>query len=103
MPLQKPHIPILKYIFRKNLHHLSGSVHNALEILENLSIPSEEVVILTLKDPINVNVKGEDNFNEPEQGVRELQVVFSDSMSSANHMKEELVLRDTLFHAHTVL
>jgi hypothetical protein len=39
----------------------------------------EKVTILTLKDPIDVDIKGEDNFNEPEKGVRELQVVFLDS------------------------
>ena len=61
----------------------------------------EEVVILTLKDPIDVEIKGEDNFNEPEKGVRELQVVFSDSIPSAHQMKEEISLRGTLYHAHT--
>ena len=61
----------------------------------------EEVVILTLKDPIDVEIKGEDNFNEPEKGVRELQVVFSDSIPSAHQMKEEISLRGTLYHAQT--
>ena len=61
----------------------------------------EEVVILTLKDPIDVEIKGEDNFNEPEKGVRELQVVFSDSIPSAHQMKEEISLKGTLYHAHT--
>lgn len=61
----------------------------------------EEVVILTLKDPIDVEIKGEDNFNEPENGVRELQVVFSDSIPSAHQMKEEISLKGTLYHAHT--
>ena len=62
----------------------------------------EEVLILTLKDPINVNVKDDDNFNESEQGVRELQVVFSDSMPSAHQMEKEIALTGTLYHAHTV-
>jgi hypothetical protein len=48
-----------------------------------------------------VGVNGNDNFNEPEQGIRELQVIFSDSSPSANQMKKEIVLRGTLFHAHT--
>ena len=61
----------------------------------------EEVVILALKDPIDVEIKGEDNFNEPEKGVRELQVVFLDSIPSAHQMKEEITLRGTLYHAHT--
>lgn len=61
----------------------------------------EEVVILTLKDPIDIQIKGEDNFNEPEKGVRELQVVFSDSIPSAHQMKEEISLKGTLYHAHT--
>lgn len=61
----------------------------------------EEVVILTLKNPINIELKGEDNFNEPEKGVRELQVVFSDSMPSIPKVKEEVTLKGTLYHAHT--
>ena len=59
----------------------------------------EEVVILTLEDPINVDVKGGDNFNGLEQGVRELQVVFSDSMPSTNQIKEEIVSKDRLRQA----
>lgn len=61
----------------------------------------EEVFILTLKNPINIELKGEDNFNEPEKGVRELQVVFSDSMPSIPKVKEEVTLKGTLYHAHT--
>lgn len=61
----------------------------------------EEVVILTLKNPIDVEIKGEDNFNEPEKGVRELQIVFPDSIPSAHQMKEEISLKGTLYHAHT--
>jgi len=61
----------------------------------------EEVMIMTLKDSINVETKDNDDFNDPEQGVRELQVVFSDSMPSVNQMKENIVLRGALFHAHT--
>jgi hypothetical protein len=65
----------------------------------------EEVVILTLKEPINVEIKGgketDDDFNEPEKGVRELQVVFSASMPSAHQMKKEITLKGTLYHAHT--
>lgn len=60
----------------------------------------EEVVILTLRDPINVRVAQDDDFNEPEQGVRELQVVFSGSMPSAQ-MKGEITLKGTLYHART--
>jgi hypothetical protein len=64
----------------------------------------EEVVILTLKEPMNVGIKGggeDDDFNEAERGVRELQVVFSDPMPSIEQMKEEIVLKGTLYHAHT--
>ena len=61
----------------------------------------EEVVILTLKDPINVRVAQDDDFNEPEQGVRELQVVFTGSMPLARQMKGEITLKGTLYHAHT--
>jgi len=61
----------------------------------------EEATILTLKDPIDVESKEKDDFNEPEKGVRELQVVFSDSKPSADQMKKELTLRGTLYHAHT--
>lgn len=66
----------------------------------------EEAVFLTLKEPINVDVKKnteveEDDINEPEKGVRELQVVFSDSMPSKHQMKKEIVLKGTLYHAHT--
>jgi len=39
--------------------------------------------------------------DRPEEGVRELQVVFSDSKPSADQMKKELTLRGTLYHAHT--
>lgn len=63
----------------------------------------EEAVILTLKEPINVEVKSKsvDDYNEAEQGVRELQVVFSNSIPSASQMKREVVLKGTLYHAHT--
>ena len=63
----------------------------------------EEVIIITLKDPINVEIKNreEDDFNEPEKGVRELQVSFSDSMPTPAQMKKEIVLKGTLYHAHT--
>jgi len=65
----------------------------------------ERAVLLTLNEPINVEIKeGEEvnSFNEPEKGVRELQVVFSDSMHSRDQMKGEIVLSGTLYHAHTV-
>ncbi len=65
----------------------------------------EKVIILTLKNPINIEIKDckelDDDFNEPEKGVRELQVVFSDSVPSALQMKEEVALKGTLYHAHT--
>lgn len=65
----------------------------------------EKVVILTLKEPINVEIKDgkelDDDFNEPEKGVRELQVVFSDSVPSTLQMKEEVTLKGILYHAHT--
>ncbi len=62
---------------------------------------SEEVVILVLKDPVDVEIKGDDDFNEPEKGVREVQIVFLNSTPSANQMKEEISLIGTLYHAHT--
>ncbi len=66
----------------------------------------EKVVILTLKEPINVEIKDgkelDDDFNEPEKGVRELQVVFSDSVPSTLQLKEEVTLKGILYHAHTV-
>jgi hypothetical protein len=62
---------------------------------------SEEVTILTLREPINVEVKENDNFNEPEKGVRELQVVFSDSKPSQEQSKREITLNGTLYHSHT--
>lgn len=58
----------------------------------------EEVVILALKDPIDVEVTKEDDFNESEKGVRELQIVFRGTMPT---MKEEISLKGTLYHAHT--
>lgn len=65
----------------------------------------EEAIILTLKEPINVEIKGgkevDEDFNESEKGVRELQVVFSDSKPSKLQMKKEIVLNGTLYHAHT--
>lgn len=60
----------------------------------------EEVAILTLKNPINIELKEVDIFNEPEKGVRELQVVFSDMLSIPN-VNEEVTLKGTLYHAHT--
>ncbi len=86
---------------------VSGLLHKAIYPgpPEYMSIETgdhpEEVVILTLKNPINIEIKGEDNFNEPEKGVRELQVVFSDSIISKSNMKEEVTLKGTLYHAHT--
>lgn len=61
----------------------------------------EAVVILTLKDPINVEIEKDDDFNEPEKGVREIQVSFSDSEPSPAQMKKEIKLKGTLYHAHT--
>ena len=61
----------------------------------------EEATIFALKDPIDVESKEEDEFNEPEKGVRELQVVFLDAEPSAHQMKQEITLRGTLYHAHT--
>jgi hypothetical protein len=65
----------------------------------------EKVVILTLKEPINVEIKGgkkeDDDVNEPEKAVRELQVVFSDSGLTTDQMKKEITLKGTLYHAHT--
>ena len=37
----------------------------------------------------------------PEKGVRELQVVFSDSKPSVHQIKQEVSLKGTLYHAHT--
>jgi len=61
----------------------------------------EEVTILTLKDPIDVEVTKDDDFNESEKGVRQLQVVFGDSMPTTDQMREEISLKGTLYHAHT--
>lgn len=61
----------------------------------------EKIVILALKDPIDVETKGKDNFNESEKGVRELQIVFLDSIPSVHQMKEEISLKGTLYHAQT--
>lgn len=61
----------------------------------------EEVVILTLKDPIGVEATKDDDFNEAEKGVRELQVVFEDSMPTSDQMKKVISLQGTLYHAHT--
>jgi hypothetical protein len=61
----------------------------------------EEVVILTLKDPIDVKATKDDDFNESERGVRELQVGFEDSMPTIDQMKESISLQGTLYHAHT--
>ena len=86
---------------------VSGFLHRAVypgppEYMSiEMSDHPEEVVILTLKNPINIEIKGEDNFNEPEKGVRELQVVFADSMISKPNMEEEVTLKGALYHAHT--
>lgn len=65
----------------------------------------EKTVFLTLKEPINVelkkNAEQEDIINTPEKGVRELQVVFSDSRPLAHQIKQEVSLKGTLYHAHT--
>lgn len=68
----------------------------------------EKAVFLTLKKPINIELKKntetgpeEDFFNMPEKGVRELQVVFSDSKPSAHQINYEVSLKGTLYHAHT--
>ncbi len=65
----------------------------------------EKTVFLTLKEPINVelkkNAEQEDIFNTPEKGVRELQVVFSNSKPSVHQIKQEVSLKGTLYHAHT--
>lgn len=65
----------------------------------------EKAVFLTLKEPINVGIKGDkevdEDFNEPEKGVRELQVVFSDSSPSKLQMEKEISLKGGLYHAQT--
>jgi hypothetical protein len=67
---------------------------------------SEKAVFLTLKEPINVELKKnteqeEDILNTPEKGVRELQVVFSDSKPSIHQTNQQVSLKGTLYHAHT--
>lgn len=65
----------------------------------------EKTVFLTLKEPINVelkkNAEQEDLINTPEKGVRELQVVFSDSRPLAHQIKQEVSLKGTLYHGCT--
>jgi len=65
----------------------------------------EKTVFLTLKEPINVelkkNAEQEDIINTPEKGVRELQVVFSDFKSPTHQIKQEVLLKGTLYHACT--
>ena len=68
----------------------------------------EKTVFLTLKEPINVELKKnteteleEDIINISEKGVRELQVVFSDSKPPAHQIKQEVSLKGTLYHACT--
>jgi hypothetical protein len=66
----------------------------------------EKAVFLTLKEPINVELKKnteqeEDILNTPEKGVRELQVVFSDFQPLAHQINQKVLLKGTLYHAHT--
>ncbi len=66
----------------------------------------EKTVFLTLKEPINIELKKnteleEDIMNIPEKGVRELQVVFSDSKPSVHQIKQEVSLKGILYHACT--
>lgn len=72
----------------------------------NMGDRPEEAVFLTLKESINVELKKntepeEDKINIPEKGVRELQVVFSNSKPSTQQMKQEFSLKGTLYHAFT--
>ena len=58
----------------------------------------EKAVFLTLKEPINVEIKDaeieeEDVMNEPEKAVRELQVIFSDSIHQNFKWKKKFHLR----------
>lgn len=66
----------------------------------------EKAVFLTLKEPINVEVNKnseakEDYINQPEKGVRELQVVFSKTRPSVDQMKKKITLKRTLYHSET--
>ena len=63
----------------------------------------EEVVILTLKNPINIEVKGEKIIlMNRKKGVRELQVVFSDSMTfKTQHERRSHIERNSLSCTHS--
>jgi hypothetical protein len=61
----------------------------------------EEVFILTLKEPIDVEAPKDDDFNESEKGVHQLQVVFGDSIPNPDQLKEAISLRGNLYHSHT--
>lgn len=61
----------------------------------------EAKLILTLKEPINVALKEDDKFNEPQVGVRELHVLFNGIIPLQEQMNGELTLKGTLFSAHT--
>lgn len=61
----------------------------------------EEVIILTLKNPIDVVSKDREGPNEPEENIYELQVVFTGSIPSVSQMGQEITLRGSLYHAHT--
>lgn len=62
----------------------------------------EEVIILTLKNPIDVVCKVSEDPNEPEENIYELQVVFASSTPLISPlMGQEITLRGSLYHAHT--
>ena len=50
---------------------------------------------------MDFEISGMDNAIELEKGVHELQVAFSDPLPSMHQMKEEIVLKGTLFYGHT--
>ncbi len=52
--------------------------------------------------PAFMDIEKGDDFNDPEQGVRQIEVIFLESIPSAIHINGEIILKGTLFHAHTV-
>lgn len=63
----------------------------------------ETVLILALTEPVDVLLAHEEEepFNQPEKGVREVHISFSDSEPHKELWNQGVVVRGTLFSAHT--
>lgn len=94
----EPHITSLKGTLRQKLYPGPPEYSN----VENGDAP-EYPLFLTLTEPVDVLLKEpeEEPFNQPETGIREIQIVFSEEDPPVELWDQGISVQGTLFSAHT--